>query len=92
MSFQNDLGRYSEAGIAKLLVDHLEDHFSGVQSRLDTEIFHKLDEGVALTAEEALQFVYMKHANYLLLKKLGNKIKAGQNAGQRIANTFNGAS
>lgn len=86
----NDWTRYNEAGAAKLTLDFLNDHFDGIQGRLDADVFHKLDQGVVISGEEALQFIYMKHANYTLMRTLQNKLKAGQNAAHRLAPVLNG--
>lgn len=87
----DDWKRYGEASAARNALDLLADHFDSTQGRLDNDLFHKLDQGVALTPEEALQFIYMKHANYLLMKKLASHLRTGAAAGARLAPHLNGA-
>lgn len=79
-----DFGRYDKAGAARLALTYLGEHFEGIQGRLDKEIFDKLDKGLVITPEEALQCFYMKHANQKLMRKFEATFKEGQAAGQRI--------
>lgn len=86
-----DFSRYDQAGAAKLTFDLLNDHFNNVQGRMDFELFSKLDKGLVVTPEEAIQFILMKHANHKLLKTLEQKITAGKSAGARIQPLLTGA-
>lgn len=86
-----DFRRHDEAGAARLALTYLSEHFDNVQGRLDKEMFDKLDKGMVIAPEEALQFIYMKHANQKLIRKFEATFKAGQSASQRIHPLMNGA-
>lgn len=83
--------RRSKATAAALAVDLLAEHFNDAQGKLDREMFLRIDKGVAISPDEALQFIYMKHAHHKLFAKLKTTMEAGQTANARLAPLFNGA-
>lgn len=81
--------RRSRATAAHMAVELLGEHFTDQQSKLDKDIFTKLDRGLVISPDEALQFIAMKYANYKLSKKLHQELSAGQTANAQLAPMFN---
>jgi hypothetical protein len=88
---QAAFGRLSQGHAAKAALDLLADDLLGQQRTLDLAIFTKLESGVVLTAEEALQQWHRKYAVYHLVKMLGQKLAAGASAGRVLEPMMNGA-
>lgn len=91
MNEESLFARRSKATAATLAVELLDDHFNGAQAKFDAEIFRKLDQGLVITPEEALQFIFMKHAHHKLCKMLASTLQQGRSANSQLAPLLNGA-
>lgn len=89
MEYEDVFARRSRATAASMCIELLDDHFSGAQTAIDARMFRQLDQGVEVSPQAALQFIYEKHAHWRLCKKLEQTLRSGQTANTTLAPLLN---
>lgn len=84
MELNRELERLGRAKEAAQNWDLLGDHLLAEQAQLDKGMYDKLERGLAITPDEALQFIHAKYANFRFIRKLAQTMKAGETAGMRL--------
>ena len=69
---------------AELVAELVDDHVNSERHKIESVIFLKLDQGIQLTAGEALQAWIQLHALRNLERTLARKKRDGQSAAKRL--------